>query len=54
MFRTLKTADPRTVTEQAAYDKWLDRNADREVARQDRIHEAVDRFGAAVVRAARW
>jgi hypothetical protein len=41
MFRTLKTADPRTVTEQAAYDKWLDRNADREVARQDRIHGAV-------------
>jgi hypothetical protein len=41
MFRTLKTADPRTAAEQAAYDKWLDRNADREVARQDRIHGAV-------------
>ena len=25
MFRTLKAADPRTTSEQAAYDKWLDR-----------------------------
>lgn len=41
LFRTLKAADPRTTTEQAAYDKWLDRNADREKARQDRIHGAV-------------
>ena len=43
MFRTLKTADPRTAAEQAAYDKWLDRTADREEARQDRIHGAVGR-----------
>jgi hypothetical protein len=41
LFRTLKTADPRTTSEQAAYDKWLDRNADREQARQERIHGAV-------------
>jgi hypothetical protein len=41
LFRTLKAADPRTATEQSAYDKWLDRNADREEARQDRIHGAV-------------
>ena len=41
MFRTLKSADPSTTAEQAAYDKWLDRTADREQARQDRIHGAV-------------
>src|SRR3954447_11349271 len=38
LFRTLKTAEPRSVTEQTAYDKWLDRTADREEARGDRIH----------------
>jgi hypothetical protein len=41
LFRTLKNADPTTPTEQAAYDKWLDRTADREQARQDRVHGAV-------------
>jgi Protein of unknown function (DUF4239) len=40
MFRTLKITTPRTAVEQTAYDKWLDRRADREVARQDRIHGA--------------
>jgi uncharacterized membrane protein len=40
MFRTLLITDPKTVVEQTAYDKWLDRRADREVARQDRIHGA--------------
>ena len=41
LFRTLKATDPKSVTEQAAYDKWLDRTADREAARSDRIHGAV-------------
>jgi amino acid transporter len=41
LFRTLKITHPRTVVEQTAYDKWLDRTADREVARNDRIHGAV-------------
>jgi hypothetical protein len=41
MFRTLKLADPKTVPEQTAYDKWQDRSADREEARSDRIHGAV-------------
>jgi hypothetical protein len=41
LFRTLKVTDPRTVAEQTAYDKWLDRTADREEARSDRIHGAV-------------
>jgi hypothetical protein len=41
MFRTLKTIDPRTPAEQTNYDKWLDRRADREQARNDRVHGAV-------------
>jgi amino acid transporter len=41
LFRTLKVTHPKTVTEQTAYDKWLDRTADREDARNDRIHGAV-------------
>ena len=40
MFKTLKATTPRTAVEQMAYDKWLDRRADRELARQDRIHGA--------------
>lgn len=41
MFTALKTIEPNTASQQAAYDKWLDRTADREAARQDRIHGAV-------------
>ena len=41
MFLTLKTVDARTYAEQTAYDKWFDRNADRETARNERIHGAV-------------
>ena len=41
MFATLKTVDARTFTAQTAYDKWFDRNADRETARNERIHGAV-------------
>jgi hypothetical protein len=41
LFRTLKVTHPRSVAEQTAYDKWLDRTADREEARSDRIHGAV-------------
>ena len=40
MFQTLKLTNPKTVAEQEAYDKWLDRRADREIARHDRIHGA--------------
>jgi hypothetical protein len=40
MFRTLKTAEPVAASEQSAYDHWLDRTAERELARQDRIHGA--------------
>jgi uncharacterized membrane protein len=40
IFRTLKRVEPRTVVEQTAYDKYLDRTADREQARADRTHGA--------------
>jgi hypothetical protein len=41
MFRTLRTVEPETATEEAAYGKWLDQTSDREVARSDRIHGAI-------------
>jgi hypothetical protein len=41
LFRTLKTVQPRSATEQSAYDKWLDETSTREEARLDRIHGAV-------------
>jgi hypothetical protein len=40
MFRTLKTVEPRSASEQAAYGKWLDQRTDRESARADRTHGA--------------
>ena len=40
LFRTLRTIDPETPAEQAAYAKWLDQTSDREAARQDRVHGA--------------
>ena len=39
-FRTLKTINPRSAAEQAAYSKWLDQRSDRENARADRAHGA--------------
>src|SRR6266542_2625339 len=41
LFRTLRTVQPRTVTEQSAYDQWLDQTSAREEARNARIHGAV-------------
>jgi hypothetical protein len=40
MFKTISTVDPRTDTEQSAYDRWMDQTADREQARIDRVHGA--------------
>src|SRR3954452_18198411 len=40
LFRTLRTIDPRTASEQTAYSKWLDQRLDREAARSARIHGA--------------
>ncbi len=42
LFRTLKLADPKTTTEEAAFSKWLDQTSDREEARRDRIHGAAN------------
>lgn len=41
LFKTLKGVNPETPAEQAAFDHWLDKTADREEARRDRIHGAV-------------
>jgi hypothetical protein len=40
MFRTLRTVEPHSASEQAAYGKWLDQRTDRESARADRTHGA--------------
>src|SRR3954464_7945693 len=40
LFRTLRTIDPQSPPEQAAYAKWLDQRLDREAARSARIHGA--------------
>ena len=40
MFRTLKGVEPATASEQSAYDNWLAQTADRESARNDRVHVA--------------
>ena len=42
LFRTLKTVEPKSASEQAAYSKWLDQTSDREEARRDRIHGAAN------------
>ena len=41
LFRTLRAIQPRTASQQSAYDKWLDQRFEREAARIDRIHGAV-------------
>jgi hypothetical protein len=40
LFQTLRLADPKTSSEQAAYSKWLDQTSDREAGRSDRLHGA--------------
>jgi hypothetical protein len=40
MFQTIRQVDPRTATEQSAYDRWMDQTVDREQARIDRVHGA--------------
>ena len=41
LFRTIRTVNPTSPAEQAAYAKWLDQTSDREVARQARLHGSV-------------
>jgi Protein of unknown function (DUF4239) len=40
LFRTLKVTQPRSATEQSAYDKWLEQTSAREEARNERLHPA--------------
>ena len=41
MFQTLKTVEPETASAQTAYDQWFAQTAERQLARQDRVHGAV-------------
>ena len=38
MFQTTRTIDPKSATEQSAYDRWMQQTADREQARLARVH----------------
>ncbi|MFL6165518.1 MAG: hypothetical protein ACJ710_04480 [Ornithinibacter sp.] len=40
MFRTAAALQPRSDTEQAAYDRWMQQTTDRQQARNDRVHTA--------------
>jgi FtsH-binding integral membrane protein len=40
MFRTAAALQPRTDTEQSAYDRWMDQTSQRQQARNDRVHTA--------------
>ena len=40
MFRTIAKVDPKTATEQSAYDRWMDQTVNRQQARNDRVHSA--------------
>jgi hypothetical protein len=40
MFQTISNVDPRTDTQQSAYDRWMDQTSQREQARIDRLHGA--------------
>jgi hypothetical protein len=41
MFNEVQQVQPKTASEQSAYDKWLDQTSTREEARRDRVHGAV-------------
>jgi hypothetical protein len=41
LFRTIAGVEPKTASEQSAYDQWLGQTSEREQARQDRVHGAV-------------
>jgi amino acid transporter len=40
MFRTMSKVEPRSATEQSAYDRWMDQTTARQQARVDRVHGA--------------
>jgi hypothetical protein len=41
LFRTVQGVQPRTASQQSAFDKWLEQTSAREEARRDRVHGAV-------------
>ena len=41
LFGATRRIDPKSATEQSAYDAWINQTMDREAARNDRIHGAV-------------
>ena len=41
LFATVRGVQPRTASQQSAYDKWLEQTSTREEARRDRVHGAV-------------
>jgi len=49
LFRTLRSIEPRTAAQEAAYGKWLDQRLEREAARNSRLHGA-----AGVIPAPLW
>jgi hypothetical protein len=40
LFETVRGVEPKTASQQSAYDKWLDQTSTREEARRDRVHGA--------------
>ena len=40
LFETARGVQPRTASQQSAYDKWLEQTSTREEARRDRVHGA--------------
>ncbi|HEY7720760.1 MAG TPA: hypothetical protein VIB11_02875 [Pedococcus sp.] len=40
MFTTVSSVDPSSPAEQSAYDRWMQQTADRQQARNDRLHAA--------------
>jgi FtsH-binding integral membrane protein len=40
MFITVAALEPRTASEQSAYDRWMDQTSQRQQARNDRVHTA--------------
>jgi hypothetical protein len=40
LFATIRDVEPRTASQQSAYDKWLEQTSTREEARRDRVHGA--------------
>ena len=40
LFATVRDVEPRTASQQSAYDKWLEQTSTREEARRDRVHGA--------------